>query len=502
MSVARVKIAAERSLYRRSFYRFACAAWEQLRGGFKTSWHVEELCDHLQAVSERRIRRMAVAIPPGLSKSTITCVLWPAWHWLHEPWHRWMFVSVDPALVKRDALESRALVQSRWYQERWGDVVQVKAGKEQADGSLEYYTTATGPGGRGLRFGTSLAAKGVGWHVHTQVFDDLLKPTDCGPAACARVREALEGTFAGRIAEPRGLFARVVQQQRLSQLDAVGYALDKGFETLILPMTYDPARYDLPDEDPRRLRRSSLWNGRTGGDRRTRPGEPLCPARVSAAEVETLRTEQGAAFLLQQEQDPTASGDRVWNVEGFKARRWAALPPGGRYSWDWDLASKGREQRAGNGDGSFTVGWLWYETESASYLVEEVRGEGAYPWQRDAIREGYERKRGHVHVEDKANGPAIQADLQGVVKGLVMVPATKDKLTRALAVSGYQDRVYWPRAPWVEDVFAEIDRFPGTPDDRGDVLSQHLARRWLPKADAKAAAAEAYAAKMRARSRR
>lgn len=498
MSVARVKIAAERSLFRRSFYKFACAAWRALREPFTDSWHVEEGCDHLQAVSERRIKRLAIAWPPGMSKSTITNVLWPAWHWILEPWHKFMFVSVDPALVRRDALKSRALIESDWYQQRFGDIVRIRSGKEQAEGSLEYYTTAGG-----LRFGTSLAAKGIGWHVHTQVGDDLIKPTECSPAACARARTAWSDTFAGRIAEPRDHFARVLLQQRLNNLDMVGLAIDDGYEQCIFPMEYDPARYDLPDDDPRRLRRSSLWNGRTGGDRRTRQGEPLCPARISRENIEMLRREQGGSFSVQQNQDPTASGDRVWDVEAFKGRRWAALPPGGRYTWDWDLSSKGREQRAGNGDGSFTVGWLWYETESASYLVEEVRGEGAYPWQRDQVRGGYDRRKGHVHVEDKANGPAIQADLRGFVGAdMVMVPATKDKLSRALAVSGYQDRVYWPRAPWVEEVFAELDRFPGRPDDRGDVLSQHLARRWLPKADAKAAAAEAYAAKMKARARR
>lgn len=487
-------IAAQRVSFRRSFYRFACAAWVELRGVFTTSWHIEEICDHLQAVSERRIKRLAIALPPGLSKSTLTCVLWPAWHWIHEPWHRWMFVSVDPALVKRDALETKALIESPWYQARWGDLVQIKTGKEQADGSQEYYTTAGGQ-----RFSTSIASKGVGWHSHTQVGDDLIKPTECSVAACARARNAWSSTFAARIAEPREHFARVLQQQRLTPLDMIGHAIEKDYQQVIFPMTYDPARYLLPDEDPRRLRRSILWNGRTGGDRRTVAGEPLCPQRVSAAEILTLRSEQESDYLLQQEQDPTASTDRVWDVQALGAQRYAALPPGGRYSWDWDLASKGKDQRASKG-GSWSVGWCWYETADASFLVEAVRHEENYQGQRAFVRDGWKRKRGKVHVENKANGPAIQADLQNELKtDLVMVEVMGGKLERAIAVASYQDRVYLPRAPWIDAILARLDRFPGKPDDEADVLSQHLARRWLPKADPKKAAAEAYAKRMASR---
>jgi predicted phage terminase large subunit-like protein len=408
-----------------------------------------------------------------------------------------MFVSVDPALVKRDALESRSLIESQWYQDRWGDLVKIKTGLDIADGSLEYYTTQGG-----LRFGTSLAAKGIGWHVHTQVGDDLIKPTECSPAACARSRLAWSDTFAGRIAHPREHFARVLLQQRLSPLDMIGYAVDQDYAQLILPMTYDPERYSLPDDDPRRLRRGPLWDGVRGGDRRTTPGDPLCPERVSAEEIERLRKEKGASYLLQDEQDPTASTDRVWDAEKLRAQRYAALPPGGRYTWDWDLSSKGREQRATK-QGSWTVGWCWYETPTASYLVEEIRHEGDYKEQRASVRDGWKRHRGKVYLEDKANGPAIQADLRVEIGAeLDMVGVDRDKLSRATAAAPYQDRVYLPRAPWVDGLLAELDRFPGRPDDRSDVLSQHLARRWLPKADPKKAAQDAYAKKLAGRRRR
>lgn len=485
-----LRIAAERARFAQSFYRFTCAAWLVLRGKFTNSWHIEELCDHLQAVAERRIKRLAIALPPGLSKSTITCVLWPAWWWITEPWHRWMFVSVDPALVKRDARDSRALIESDWYQARWGDKYTIAADKYHADGSQEFYTQSDAHPD-GLRFSTSLKSKGVGWHVHTQVGDDLIKPDD-GLGGCMHARRTWEKTYSSRIAEPASHFCRVLQQQRLGPADMIGYAIDHGYEQVIFPMHADPARYALSEEDPRALRRSSLWNSRTGrgGDRRTEQGALLCPERKPAALVRKEREERGSAYGPQEEQDPTQSKDRPFPRERLTAR-WRVLPPGGTYAYDWDFASKGEEQRVTE-RGSFTVGWKWYETASASYLVEEFRGEGDFEWQIALIKKAFKNRAGKMYFEDKSNGPAAQSLLKSEIPGIEMVPVCRSKLERAIAVKGFLDRVYWPYTPWMDAVFAELGRHPSKPDDRGDVLSQHLARRWLPGENAKIEAERKY----------
>lgn len=57
--------------------------------------------------------------------SLLTCALWPTWHWTQWPADRFMTASYTDVLSIRDALKSRRLIQSRWYQERWGHMFQL-----------------------------------------------------------------------------------------------------------------------------------------------------------------------------------------------------------------------------------------------------------------------------------------------------------------------------------------------------------------------------------------
>lgn len=45
------------------------------------NWHLDAICQHLEAVTDGKITRLLINIPPGTSKSLIVSVLWPAWEW-------------------------------------------------------------------------------------------------------------------------------------------------------------------------------------------------------------------------------------------------------------------------------------------------------------------------------------------------------------------------------------------------------------------------------------
>ncbi|WP_348649377.1 hypothetical protein [Methylobacterium aquaticum] len=62
------------------------------------NWHLDAICAHLEAVSDGRINRLLINVPPGSSKSLLTSVLWQAWEWgplgrrsLRYPGARWTF---------------------------------------------------------------------------------------------------------------------------------------------------------------------------------------------------------------------------------------------------------------------------------------------------------------------------------------------------------------------------------------------------------------------------
>jgi predicted phage terminase large subunit-like protein len=116
-------LAIEREACRRSLATFVREAWDVLEPGtpYVHGWHVEAICEHLEAVTRGEINRLLINIPPGTMKSTLTSVFWPAWEWgpAGMPFRRFIGTSHEGSLATRDARKMRMLVTSEWYQERW-----------------------------------------------------------------------------------------------------------------------------------------------------------------------------------------------------------------------------------------------------------------------------------------------------------------------------------------------------------------------------------------------
>ena len=78
-----------------SLYEFVQQAWHVMEPGvpFVPSWHIETICEHLEAVSSGEITRLLINIPPRHSKSTIVSVAWCAWEWLTSPEQKFLAAS-------------------------------------------------------------------------------------------------------------------------------------------------------------------------------------------------------------------------------------------------------------------------------------------------------------------------------------------------------------------------------------------------------------------------
>src|SRR5438876_202254 len=127
----RSRLKAEKA--RRRLDEFVRQAWPVLEPhtSFVDGMHLHAVCDHLQAVSEGRIRNLVINIPPGHAKSLLTAVFWPAWVWIDHPETRWLFSSYREPLAIRDSVKCRRLIESAWYQERWGDRHQLTEDQNQ-----------------------------------------------------------------------------------------------------------------------------------------------------------------------------------------------------------------------------------------------------------------------------------------------------------------------------------------------------------------------------------
>jgi hypothetical protein len=98
----------------RSLAGFVREAWHVLEpeARYVPNWHIDAICAHLEAVTEGRISRLLINVPPGSSKSLITSVMWPAWEWgpCGRRSMRYLATAFNEGPVKRDTRKSRDLI--------------------------------------------------------------------------------------------------------------------------------------------------------------------------------------------------------------------------------------------------------------------------------------------------------------------------------------------------------------------------------------------------------
>lgn len=482
--IAPVDLAAvERDLFTRSFADFVRDAFEVAEGGdahaeavtagaiaprYEHGWHVDALAEHLQAVAEGKIRRLLVNVPPGTMKSTIACVLWPAWLWARDPKLRLLFSSYSEAFTKRDARKTKALIQSAWFRARFPAVRLATT----PDTALEYHTTAGGE-----RHGASTNSGVTGKHVHGIVEDDPLKIQD---AHSARAREEAwtyhSQALGFRLLPEQGW--RVVVMQRLHEDDPSGRILaaqahdatGERYEHLCLPMEFEPSRRcttSLGFQDPR-----------------TAPGELLWPERMGRAFVDEKKGPTGIgeyAWAGQGQQRPAPIAGGL--VKRAKLRHYTHAPEAlvdVRISCDLTFKATGS---------SYFVIQAWGRTaEHAArrYLLDQIRDRGDFPEQLRAIHRMISRWPGalEVVIEDAANGSAAIATLRDTIATppVVAVRPDRSKEARLAAVlPEFDAENVWlpdPRvAPWVAAYVEELVTFPNAEnDDQVDGTTQALLR--------------------------
>src|SRR5262245_59729602 len=113
----------DRELAKKSLRHFVELAFNQVAPArqFLPNWHIDAICEHLEAVTRSEITRLVINVPPGSMKSLLCGVLCPAWVWTFKPGAKWIFGSYALGISKRDNLRMRRLIESDWYKKRWGN---------------------------------------------------------------------------------------------------------------------------------------------------------------------------------------------------------------------------------------------------------------------------------------------------------------------------------------------------------------------------------------------
>jgi hypothetical protein len=92
---------------------------------FLSNWHIDYLTEYLEAVTAGEITRLVINMPPRYMKSLLVSVFWPTWEWIQQPGGRWVFASYADVLSIKHSVDRRTVIQSPWYQHRWGQQVQL-----------------------------------------------------------------------------------------------------------------------------------------------------------------------------------------------------------------------------------------------------------------------------------------------------------------------------------------------------------------------------------------
>ena len=341
-----------------SLAEFVRGAWHILEPGRELvwNWHLETVCAYLEAVHRRRIRRLIVNIPPGSMKSLMVSVFYPAWVWIDEPSHRFLCGSNEGTLATRDGLRMRTLVESDWYQERWGDLVQISVDQREK--------TLFSNRNRGHRESQGILAKITGKRGDTLIWDD---PHDTKQSESDVQRKAVldawDFAWSSRMNDP-DTSAAILIMQRVHHQDITGHLMAKDGQNWVLlavPMRYDPELSYNSDRDIGRLEIR---------DPRREEAELMFPARYSEETVRNLEIDlgaYGAAGQLQQRPSPKGGGElrREWLC------RWRTQPRRGNYAVLVDPAGE-RKPGAGKRDNT-AMGLILIGEDENYYLIDGYR---------------------------------------------------------------------------------------------------------------------------------
>jgi predicted phage terminase large subunit-like protein len=290
----------EAALYQRSLHDFVRGAWHIVEPAtpFVPGWHLDAICEHLQAVAAGQLRNLLINVPPRHAKSLCVSVFWMCWLWASRPQTRWLYSAYTSSLSTRDSRKCRSVIGSPWYQARWGEQFSL-TGDQNAKTRFDNDQT-------GYRIATGVRGSNTGEGGDIVVVDDPhnVKERD----SRKKVEDTLtwwDEVMSTRLNDPR-TGAKVIVMQRVAEGDLSGHVLEQGgYEHLCLPAEFEPQR---------RCTTSLGWS-----DPRTAEGELLWPQRIGAREVADFKVRLGPlGYAGQFQQRPAPAGGARFKREWFR----------------------------------------------------------------------------------------------------------------------------------------------------------------------------------------
>lgn len=451
----------KREQAQRSLHEFMRQAWPVVEPSvdFVDNWHIEHICNKLEAVSRGEVRRLLINIPPRHCKSLLVSVIYPVWDWIQNPSRKFLFASYAQSLSTRDAVKSRRLLQSPWFRDNWGHLFDM-AGDQNV--KSRYENTRLG-----YRLSTSVGGGLTGEGGDTIIIDDPLNAID-QHSETKRIGciEWWDQAMSTRLNDPK-TGAYIVIMQRLHEDDLAGHILKSGIEWdhICIPAEYEPDHPYVYDGDPRSAEGDLLWPERIGRDQ--------------LEELKSKMTKLIAAGQLQQRPAPAGGGlFKRDHMRFYKQDEECFYVDSNRVAksetWRFITADLALTQKE-NSDYTVIAHWaVTNETDLILTKVERMREEAPTVEKRlKQLAESGIYK--YVGIEKAHYGMAVCQNLKREGCNIKELKADRDKVSRSIQAQIMLEngKIYFPYdGLGVDILIEEMLQFPtGKHDDAVDAVS-------------------------------
>jgi predicted phage terminase large subunit-like protein len=420
---------------RKSLLSYAVCNWRQ----FQIGNHTRLIADKLQKVEQGIIKRLIIEAPPRHGKTYLVSENFPAWYMGKHPDHSIIFSSYSQKIANKSGRKVRNQILNQGFAEIFPECALSIDSKSKSD----FVTTL---GGEYKAVGVGGGVTGSGGHL--VILDDTLKGRKQADSKVFRddLKEFYSSSIYTRLYPGAAI---IIMQTRWHEDDLIGHVLaehaDENWVRLTLPAIND--------------NNEALWPERY-------PLERLLKIKAVMSAYDWLSLYQ---------QRPSSKEGNIFKKDRFVFHD---QPP---EDYDTEIQSWDLSFKEGI-DNSFVVGQVWRKRGPMAYLCHQFRKQIGF---NDTVRaflmtqELFPFSFGKL-VEEKANGPAVIESLKNKVPGIIPVPATSSKESRAAAVSDIQESgcVSLPnpdKNPWVLEFIERCGSFPKCDfDDEIDAMTQAL----------------------------
>lgn len=451
-----------------SLVTFMKEAWENvLEPGtpLELNWHHYVIANTLQAETLRITQGkdswgdIIINIPFRSSKSRLVTVCYPVWSWIVNPQMGFLTLSYSQTLSTKHARESRDIILSQWFQERFGHIFQLAGDQNMKT----HYSNDK----KGERLAGTVASPPTGSGGDVIIIDD---PHNTTKAESQVQRESAVNNYRqgiyNRTKNPKTA-VRIIIMQRLHEEDLSGFLLNRDKEE----KPVKPHRHIcIPGEASKEIKPKQLHNYYTNG-----LFDPKRFSRETLDEYKTALGSYGYAGQIMQVPAPDEGG--ILKKDWFEIVAEETLPQS--LVWNFLLDPAYTEKATNDPSAIMTYafdGKNWYIRNVKSVRFELPQ---LLPFIKEYVAMHGYTNQSLLKVEPKASGLSIIQTLRQETNLNVLqtAPPKDSKLTRVQAITPRIEagRVKLVKGNWNESFLEQCGQFPnGKHDDEVDCLCMAL----------------------------